>query len=272
MAHEKSSRIEAWIVFVIVLALSALASWYLTFKVQFERKKEPPVEKPRAASFQALLVKEQERKQIHEHFHLTTPDVNLEAWGDRSTCIICHSPYPHGKNKQAMAIINLHTEFLSCHCCHLKNQMHEAVRFGWVKPPGVTPNGRPYGTVVDPKTGFFAETDDHYSKLIPLHNVQGKWVPFFSEQGVETALAYMKEKDKYTPEQKKQIEDALHQGTELKEFVKCSQCHRQNGIMDFRELGFDAARVNQLEKMEIGGMLTNYDVFYFPELFEKKFK
>ena len=42
--------------------------------------------------------------------------------------------------------------------------------------------------------------------------------------------------------------------------------------MDFKELGFDIKRINQLEKMEIGGMLTNYDTFYFPDIFQKEFQ
>jgi hypothetical protein len=42
--------------------------------------------------------------------------------------------------------------------------------------------------------------------------------------------------------------------------------------MDFEQLGFEPARVNQLEKLEVSGMFTNYEVFYFPDLFREKFK
>jgi hypothetical protein len=42
--------------------------------------------------------------------------------------------------------------------------------------------------------------------------------------------------------------------------------------MNFKELGFEPARINQLQKMEMGGMLTNYDTFYFPDIFKEKFK
>ena len=64
----------------------------------------------------------------------------------------------------------------------------------------------------------------------------------------------------------------LHEGTELEEFVRCTQCHVADGIIDFEKLGFDEARVNQLEKLEIGGMFSNYETFYFPELYREKFK
>ena len=44
-----------------------------------------------------------------------------------------------------------------------------------------------------------------------------------------------------------------------------------DGIIDFKELGFEPARINQLEKLEVGGMFSDYETFYFPDLFEKKF-
>ena len=40
--NEKKPTAEAIIVFIIILCLSALLSGYLTFRVQFERRKEPP--------------------------------------------------------------------------------------------------------------------------------------------------------------------------------------------------------------------------------------
>jgi len=271
-SNEKKSSAEPFIAFIIIIALSALFSAYLTFRLQFERSKEPPEPKTKEMSFQTMRIKEQERKQKHEHFHLVTDDINLEAWADKSTCLICHSPYPHGKNRKAKAIMNLHTEFLTCHACHLKAEHQEKVRFGWVNPTAHKPQGKPYGTSIDVANGLFAETDDHYSKLTPFIQVNGGWKAVTSEEGVEAAKKYMEQGKTYSPEKKKEIEDRLHQGTELKEFIKCSSCHSATSIMNFKELAFDPARINQLVQMEIGGMLTNYDVFYFPQIFEEKFK
>jgi hypothetical protein len=269
---DKKLTAEAIIAFIIIAGISALLSGYLVFKVQFERSKEPPEPKTKELSAQTLRIKEQEHKQKHEHFHLVTEDINLEAWADKSTCLICHSPYPHGKNKKAKAIMNLHTEFLTCHACHLKLEHQEQVKFGWINPTEHKPSGKPYGISIDVSNGLFAETDDHYSKITPFIQVDGQWKPVSSEAGVEEAKAYMEKGNTYSAEKKKEIEDQLHRGTELKEFVKCSSCHSANSIMNFKELGFDPARINQLVKMEIGGMITNYDVFYFPQIFEEKFK
>jgi RNase P subunit RPR2 len=269
---EKNGWLEPLLAFIAVVVLSALLSGFLTFRVQFERRKEPHVKKTKELSYQTFRVKEQERKQVHAHFHQLTEDINLDAWANRSTCIACHSPYPHGKNLQAIAVMNLHTEFMTCHSCHLKTEEGEEIRFGWINPTGRKSKAEPYGVRIDPVTGLFAETENHFSKLTPYRKTVGEWQPIASIEGVDVALRYMEEEENYTAEQKKEIEERLHKGTELKEFVRCSQCHSENGVMNFKELGFEPARINQLQKMEIGGMLTNYDTFYFPEFFKEEFR
>jgi cytochrome b subunit of formate dehydrogenase len=261
----KKFSFEALLVSILVLFIAASASGYLTFWVQFEKEKEPPVTKSIESSFQTLRVKDQERKQLRDHFHLTTEDRNLEAWAEKDACIICHSPYPHGKKSKAKALMNLHTEFLTCHSCHIKIAEGEKIRFGWINPTGFKPAGKPYGTTIDLQAGFFAETDDHYSKLTPLRNVNGEWIPVIPQTAAELGL---KPTVDYS-----HIEDwkQYHEGTELEEFVRCTSCHSPGGIIDFAGLGFEPARVNQLEKLEVSGMFTNYEVFYFPDLFKDKF-
>lgn len=257
--------LEQFIIFVVILLVAASASGYLTFKVQFVRGTAPQPAIDKDLSYQTLRVKDQERKQLHEHFHLSAEDINLEAWADKSSCIVCHSPYPHGKSKKARAIMNLHTEFLTCYSCHLKISDGREVKFGWINPTEFKPEGKPYGTSMDASTGLFAETDDHYSKLTPFIKINGVWQPMKAEEVVDIDFKvgidheYMQQWHK------------LHRETELEEFVRCSSCHSSNGIINFKELGFEPARISQLEKMEIGGMLSNYDTFYFPDFFEEKF-
>jgi hypothetical protein len=230
------------------------------------------VEKTAELSYQTLRVKDQERRQVHDHFHQLTEDINLEAWAEKSACIACHSPYPHGRNLQAIAVMNLHTEFMTCHSCHLRVSEGEDIRFGWVNPTGNISQAEPYGVRIDPVTGLFAETENHFSKLTPLKIIGGKWTPIISTGDIDSALTYMAEQENYSEVEKQALVDRLHEGTELKEFIPCSRCHSKNGIMNFNELGFEPARINQLQKMEIGGMLTNYDTFYFPDIFKEKFK
>ena len=261
----KRSLVESFLVFAAALVIALGASGYLTFKVQFEKKKAPPLPKSVEQSYQTLRIKDQERRQIREHFHMTTEDINLEAWADKDSCIACHSPYPHGKKSKAKALMNLHTEFLTCQSCHLKINANEEIKFGWINPTAVTPKGKPYGTTIDPVTKLLAQTDDHYSKLTPIKKVDGAWSPVMPAPS--SAIDIKPGVDpKYMEKWK-----ALHAGTELEHFVKCTSCHSPSGIMNFRDLGFDAARINQLEKLEVSGMFTNYETFYFPDIFKEKF-
>ena len=142
----------------------------------------------------------------------------------------------------------------------------QTVSFSWFNPTGIKVQGKPYGVLIDSETGLFMETDDHYSKLTPLKKGNGVMKPITSVEGVDEALDYIKEQESYTSDKREEIVDRLHAGTELKEFIICSKCHSNNGIMDFKELGYEQTRINQLIKMEVGGMLTNYDTFYFPDI------
>lgn len=270
MESNNNRRLEAFLVFAVVVAIAALLSGWLTFSVQFERRREPKIEKPRNMSMAAWQMRELERRQKHDHYHLGLEDRALDAWAEKSSCIICHTVYPHGRNKQATAIINLHTEFLTCTCCHLKPEATREIRFDWVNPPGLQPQGAPFGTKIDPQTGRLARTGNRITKIDPYFYKDGAWKPVDTATDIAQALRFMAEKHTYTEEQKKRIVDEMHRDAEIRQFILCSQCHSPTGIMPFEKLGFDQARTNQLQRMEISGMLTNYDTFYFPDLFKKR--
>ncbi len=270
--EKKQDTLQVILILIIIAVLSATLSSYFTFKIQFERRIELPSKRTQKLSYQTLRIKEQEHEQIHDHFHQITEDIKLEAWENKSTCIICHSPYPHGKNLRATAVMNLHTEFMTCHSCHLKVGRTEEVRFGWIDPRVLKPEIK--SNKVQTNTFFkpISLKENNLSKLTPLRKINGVWTPITSENGIDIAHRYIKRKEKNPQEVNKEIEDKLHEGTELKEFIRCSRCHSEKGILNFKELGFEPERVKQLKKMEIGGMFTDYDTLYFPELFEEQFK
>ena len=269
--EKKQDTFQTILVLIIIAVLSATLSSYFTFKVQFERRIEPPPKRTQKLSYQTLRIKEQEREQIHDHFHQITEDIKLEVWGNRSTCIICHSPYPHGKNLRATAVMNLHTEFMTCYSCHLKVAETEEVQFGWIDPRGHTAETASYGVQTNAFSKPITLGENTLSKLTPFRKIDAVWEPITAEKDVDSALRYIEGKENNPPEVNKAIEDTLHRRTELKEFIRCSRCHSEKGILNFKELGFEPERVQQLQKMEIGGIFTNYDTLYFPELFEENF-
>jgi hypothetical protein len=168
--------------------------------------------------------------------------------------------------------MNLHTEFMTCHSCHLKVAETEEVRFGWIEPRTLKSKTEFYGVQTNSFSELLSHKGNAPAKLTPFRKINGVWKPITSEKDVYSAIRYIEENENNPPEVNREIEDTLHQGTELKEFIRCSRCHSERGILNFTELGFEPERVQQLQKMEIGGMITNYDTFYFPELFEEQFK
>jgi hypothetical protein len=46
--------------------------------------------------------------------------------------------------------------------------------------------------------------------------------------------------------------------------VFCSDCHKKDGYLDFRDLGFAQTRIDHLNSTEIVGMIEKYKKFYLP--------
>jgi hypothetical protein len=46
--------------------------------------------------------------------------------------------------------------------------------------------------------------------------------------------------------------------------VFCSDCHKKDGYLDFKELGFPKQRIDHLNSTEIVGMIEKYKKFYLP--------
>ncbi len=254
------------VVLIIISCITASVSFFLIFMVQYQRTTLPSPETSKE-SFFTLQVKEQERKQQHDHFHNLTEDVNLEAWAEKSHCLICHSAYPHGESGDITTMLNLHTEFMTCSTCHLTASRRTEISYRFYNPTDFRPKSFPYGTRIDLKTGLLAETDDHYSKLAIYHFNNNQWLPVLSDQGIPSAREYMEKKDSLSEQERKEIEDTFHLDME-KQGPDCHKCHSEKSEIAYAKLGFDDARTHQLENMEISGIITGYEKIYLPDLFK----
>ena len=147
----------------------------------------------------------------------------------------------------------------------------EEVRFGWIDP-GMF-NAETASDKVQINNPFsqpIPRKDHGLSKLTPFMKINGVWETMTPEKDVDIALDYREAKENNPPEVNKEIEDTLHRGIELKEFIRCSRCHSEKGILNFNELGFHPGRVEQLQKMEMEGIFTDYDTLFFPKFFEEQ--
>ena len=49
--------------------------------------------------------------------------------------------------------------------------------------------------------------------------------------------------------------------------VVCDECHSAKSILDFTALGFNEKETNNLIHLDLKGLVTKYEIFYFPDLF-----
>jgi hypothetical protein len=79
------------------------------------------------------------------------------------------------------------------------------------------------------------------------------------------ARDFMRVRDRLTPEQRGGITNKFHEDIKAKGH-ECNQCHSENGILDFKQLGFNEHRAENLKKLIVVGMIQKYESWYLPEL------
>ena len=100
------------------------------------------------------------------------------------------------------------------------------------------------------------------------HTRDGKKESLINTWDTRKAQKFNRNQAKMTPSAIKKELAYFHQGIAKKEVsVACNGCHSTNGIMDFKKLGFDEKKANQLTDINLKGLVDNYKTFYFPKLF-----
>jgi hypothetical protein len=222
-------------------------------------QKEPSLIMDEAKRLQGL--------QLHKHFHHIVPYPKLPE--DKSpACFICHSDYPHSKNKKIRSILNMHTQFFVCESCHIKEKEGTGIFYKWYSPFEENPQGPFFGTSYDPETGNLVQVKDEFSKIAAYFRTGIRLELAIQHQDAPLARDFMKVRDKLTPEQREGVKNQFHQNIKPKGH-ECKACHSKQGILNFKRLGFSEKRTADLENLNITGMLTKYEQFYLPDLFQE---
>jgi hypothetical protein len=269
--HPKSVYLIGIFVWVIVLFVLAGVVNHLAFSSRglglliplmkkFEKKESPA---------QTALEKHKEAIE-HQRFHHTVP-VPQSPEALRSTCYICHTNLPHNKIKKIRAMLNMHTNYLTCETCHLKKNDGKTVIHKWYSPVEEHPKGPFFGTAYNPETGELEMVHTHFSKIAPFSEKNGKPAPIVQMGDKSLAKDYLKIRDQLTPEQRKSETKRFHVDI-LTKGTECQTCHSTKGILDFKALGFSPKRTVDLEQLNIKGIITKYDEFYLPDLFKESMR
>ena len=218
----------------------------------------------------SLIIDEARRQQeleLHRHFHHTVEYPTLPE-NERPVCFICHSDYPHSKNKKVRSILNMHTQFFVCESCHIKEKEGTGIFYKWYSPFEENPQGPFFGTSYDPETGNLVQVKDEFSKIAAYFRTGIRLELAIQHQDAPLARDFMKVRDKLTPEQREGVKNQFHQNIKPKGH-DCKDCHSKQGILNFKRLGFSEKRTADLENLNITGMLTKYGQFYLPDLFKE---
>jgi hypothetical protein len=215
----------------------------------------------------SMIMDEAKRHQeleLHRHFHRTVAYPQLPE-DERPACFICHSDYPHSKNKKIRSLLNMHTQYFVCESCHIKEIPGTSLFYKWYSPFDENPKGPFLNTSYDPETGNVIEVEDKFSKITPFYLRGVRLESAIQAQDAPLAKDFVKVRDKLTPEQREGVKNKFHVNIKPKGH-ECKTCHSKQSILDFARLGFSENRRADLQQLNVKGMLTKYESFYLPDL------
>ncbi len=267
LEHPKSVYVIGFIFKIISLSVLIAVVYQITFSPHGPAVLVPIKERIEEAQKSAILdeVRKQEEYEKHRHFHNVVEYPKLPE-NMSPVCYICHSDYPHSKNKKVRALLNMHTQFSVCETCHIEDKGATIV-YKWYNPFTENPKGPFLGTSYDHETGNLVEVEDQFSKIAPYFQTFGKLESAIQIQDSALAKDYVNVRDKLTPEQRDNVKKKFHVNIKAKGH-ECQACHSKKSILDFRKLQFTANRTVDLEQLNIKGMVTKYESFYIPNLFK----
>ena len=210
---------------------------------------------------------------------------------DKSSCRVCHPLHPHSRNQKVRAILNMHTGYMLCGLCHLKKEELGSIVYDWKAPDNAAFTGAPYGrykmikpdkikTAWDNISGFFRRlfrretpagetgSPEYMISRIAAFSweKENRILLMDTEDPVKTAEFRTKEKNMSAGEREKELKYFHRDITEHEFSVACNECHSSKGMLDFKQLGYDAKKAGELRDMDVKRLETEYKIFHFPHM------
>jgi len=246
---------------ILALLLSLLATVVGHFKL-FENKQE--------TSELLTTITEERMVERARHFH-NEPLQDYAQIGNKNVCFTCHGDYPHAKEPMIRTMMNMHTQFISCMTCHVDPRKipDEEIKFEWLNYSGIEVKGPPFGTDVNPETGYLVNTDDYFSKIVPYRLVNGTSELLEMTESSKEVRDFVEVQDKLSDRDRIAIKNRFHKLVSPKGRF-CSRCHTHanESYLPFDNLGFSERRVDELTNLNIIGLIEKYKSFYMPNLLD----
>ncbi|RUM91686.1 MAG: hypothetical protein DSZ26_00305 [Thermovibrio sp.] len=166
-------------------------------------------------------------------------------------CSECHTFAAHKKDRKYSPFYNAHSTFMSCNTCHF---VKEGLSYSWAEIDNenvkLLKSGDFYGLrYIKVGNRVMLSGEESSAKIVPVYNGNPVELPL---KGNEELL-----KDVGSVAR---MHNALTNNP-----LKCEDCHKENGALNFRELGFSEERIKDLEHNEIVKGLKEYKTIHFPK-------
>jgi len=260
--HPVMSFVTASILGVIILALVLEIGITLGERFGLFAEREEPM----------LLQKlgEQRVTERMRRFH-NAPEVDLPNLGKKPVCFYCHGDYPHSKERMVRTLLNMHTQFVGCMTCHTdpRKVPEDTLTFKWLNYSGIPVEGPPFGTQVDPATGYLQPTDDYYSKIV-AYTVKGDTETLLEiPEDTNEVQEFLAIREQLSDKDREAVKKAFHRLVSPKGRF-CTRCHtnEKESYLPFRDLGFSQRRIADITDLNIIGIVEKYRKFYMPHLFD----
>lgn len=194
----------------------------------------------------------------------------IKKMEDPTSCRVCHPLYPHSADEHVRALLNMHTGFMYCETCHIKRDSFGALTYDWKSSETVDFVGEYYGTRFYPQTVTNKHLDHYLARIIVLNSVNGEKRSRVNIWDADKAKQYQQEESGMSVAEKKKQLGYFHKDIAKKEIsVACEECHSDNSILDFKELGFSDLKARELIDINLKGLVSKYKTFYLPQMLSR---
>lgn len=215
------------------------------------------------------IVRETKAPVPRDHFHLVDAYIE-EQDPNPPICDVCHGTYAHSKEKNVRAMLNMHAGFIACSVCHALEETGDEAAAAEAEP-------KPRKEIdeflwVDRQTGEIKKSVEgkygkYPAKIYPINYTEEGPNRIFTPIKAEAAQRFLKRRPDFTSDQVSSAKARLHSKISDKA-VGCSDCHKKDGYLDLRKLGFPETRIDHLVSSEFVEMIDKYETFFLPDVLD----